>query len=131
MNDGKRIILTKAQEADRKKQYNRDHQIIKGRFTFKEVPGGTLCFSYFKYKGDEVLRYELKDGETYDLPYMVAKHLATNVFNEVYQNQVDSEGRPVQVATSKIHRTAFERLDFDDDSFVPSNIISVEKQIIV
>ncbi len=126
----KKHTISKEKEAQRKKQSEKDHQMIKGRFTFKEVPGGTLCFSFLKYKGDNVLRYELKDGETYTLPYMVAKHLATNVYNEVYQNQVDPDGRPIQVATSKIHRTGFERIDFDDESFIPSNIITVENKLI-
>ncbi len=62
---------------------------------------------------------------------MVAKHLATNVYTEVFQNQVDKDGRPIQVATQKIHRTGFERLDFEDDSFIPSNIITVQKELIV
>lgn len=125
-----KVVITKEQEATRKKQSEKDHQMIKGKFTFKEVPGGTLCFSFFKYKGDNILRYELKDGEIYTLPYMVAKHLAMNVYNEVFQNQVDADGRPIQVATSKVHRTGFERIDFDDDSFIPSNIITVENKLI-
>ena len=131
MYASKKVTITKEKEAERKKKYIKDHQMVKGRFTFKEVPGGVLCFSFFKYKGDNVLRYELKDGEIYTLPYMVAKHLAMNVYNEVYQNQVDKDGRPIQVATSKIHRTGFERLDFDDDSFIPSNIITVQNELIV
>ena len=127
MSKIKEVKLTKEQEIARKKKFERDHQMVKGRFTFKEVPGGTLVFSHRIYKEDNTKKYELKDGEIYTLPYMVAKHLATSVYNEVYQNQVDKDGRPVQVATSKIHRTAFERLDFDDEEFIPSTIITVEK----
>src|SRR5258706_6122791 len=113
MSRSKEVKLTKEQELALKKKYERDHQMIKGRFTFKEVPGGTLVFSHRIYKDDKTLKYELKDGEIYTLPYMVAKHLATNVYNEVYQNQVDKDGKPIQVATSKVHRTGFERIDFD------------------
>lgn len=127
----KKVTITKEKEAERKKKYERDHQMVKGRFSFKEVPGGTLCFSFFKYKGDPILRYQLKDGEVYTLPYMVAKHLATNVYENIYQDQLDQEGKHIHVATSKKHRTNFERLDFDDDNFIPSNIVTVEKQIIV
>lgn len=126
----KKAVLTKEQEEIRKKQREKDLTMVKGRFTFKEVPGGTLVFSFFKYKGDKVHKYELKDGEIYTLPYMVAKHLAKSVYTEVYQNQVDEHGRPIQVATSKIHRTGFERLDFDDDSFVPTNIITIQKPLV-
>jgi len=126
----RKIELTKEQKEARKKQFEKDHTMVKGRFTFKEVPGATLVFSFFKYKEDKPKRYELKDGEIYTLPYMVAKHLATNVYEEIYQNQVDKDGRPIQVATSKRHRTGFERIDFDDDNFIPSNIITVEKQLI-
>jgi len=126
----KKTELTKEQKEIRKKQFEKDHTMVKGRFTFKEVPGATLVFSFFKYKEDgRPKRYELVDGETYTLPYMVAKHLATNVYEDVYQNQVDKDGRPIQVAISKRHRTGFERIDFDDDNFVPSTIITVDKTL--
>ncbi len=127
----KKITITKEKEAERKKQYDRDHIMVKGRFSFKEVPGGTLCFSFFKYKGDKILRYQLKDGEVYELPYMVAKHLATGVYEDIYQDQVDKDGKAIHVAVSKKHRTGFERLDFDDDNFVPSPIVTIEKPLTV
>lgn len=127
----RKVELTKEQKESRKKQFEKDHTMVKGRFNFKEVPGGTLVFSFFKYKEDKPKRYELVDGETYTLPYMVAKHLAMNVYEDIYQNQVDKDGRPIQVAISKRHRTGFERIDFDDDNFIPSNIITVEKQLAV
>ena len=122
----KKHTISKEKEAERKRQFEKDHKMIKGIFHFKEVPGGTLCFSYSKYK-ETPLRYALVDGETYELPYMVAKHLAKDVFTEVFQNQVDKDGRQIAVATSKIHRTGFERIDFDDESFIPSTLITVEK----
>ncbi len=131
MYAAKKAVISKEKEAERKKQHTKDHQMVKGRFTFKEVPGGVLCFSYFKHKGDEVLRYELKDGDIYTLPYMVAKHLAKDVFTEVFQNQVDKDGKPIQVATSKIHRTGFERLDFDEDIFVKPDAITIEYEEVI
>lgn len=116
--------------AERKKNYERDHTIVKGKFVFKEVPGGTLVFSFVRYKEDPIYRYSIKDGDVVELPYMVAKHLAKGIFEEVYSNQVDQQGRPITVATSRRHRTGFERLDFDDDNFIPSNIIMADTRLV-
>lgn len=122
--------LSKAVNDKLKKEYERDHQKIKGRFRFLEVPNGTLVFSFAKYKNDPIYRYTLQDNEIVELPYMVAKHLATNVYTSVFQNQLDENGRQIHVPASKIHRTSFERIDFDDDSFIPSPIVTLENKII-
>jgi hypothetical protein len=130
MSEKKPVARTKEQEAEYKKRFDRDHQMVKGRFRFLEVPGGTLVFSFVKWKEDKIHRYSIQDEEIIELPYMVAKHLAQNVYTDVYTNQVDQDGRPITVATQKTHRTSFERLDFDDDSFIPSPIITVDKTFI-
>ncbi len=123
-------LKTKEAEAQHKKEWDKNHTIVKGRFVFKEVPGGTLVFSYVRYQGDPIFRYSLKDGDIVELPYMVAKHLATGCYEEIYTNQVDSAGKPITVASSKRYRTGFERLDFDDDNFIPSNIIMAETRLV-
>lgn len=126
---GQKAKKSKISEADLKKRYERDHVMVKGRFRFIEVPGGILEFSFSRYKDDPIYRYSLKDGEILELPYMIAKHLATGVYNEVYQHQVDEHGKPITVSVSKIHRTAFERIDFDDDDFIPSPLVTVETNL--
>jgi len=121
--------MTRSKEVEKlyKKNYERDHKMVKGKFSFLEVPGGTLRFSYIKYDGDKTLRYELKDGEVYELPYMVAKHLATDVSYPVHSFQTDELGKPVMAIGRTVHRTGFQRLDFlEDDDFVPSKIITAE-----
>jgi len=32
----------------------RDNELVKGKFVYDEVPGGTMTFSYRKYKADGV-----------------------------------------------------------------------------
>jgi hypothetical protein len=124
------VTLTKEQEKKFKKQFELDHQMIKGKFSFLEVPGGELRFSYQKYDKDPLMRYKLKDGETYELPYMVAKHLAQDVKYPVHSFQQDEFGKPIMAVGRMVHRTAFQRLDFDDNDFIPSKIVTAEAVVI-
>lgn len=121
------MARTKEQEKRYQKQYTKDHVMVKGKFKFNEVPGGLLRFTYLKYKGDNTLKYELTDGEVYDLPYMVAKHLAHDVAYPVHAFETDEHGKSIVKVGRMVHRTSFERLDFlDDDDLVPSKILTAE-----
>lgn len=94
----------------------RDNELVKGKFTFEEVPGGTLTFPYRKYKGDKIITYSLKDGEIYSIPKGVAKHLATTGKYPIHEYTTDEKGNPfVRVGRVK-KRYNFESLEFFDDS---------------
>jgi hypothetical protein len=109
-------------------EWERDHKMVRGRFTWNECPGGTLTFPFHKYPGDQIETYNLKDGEVTEIPYMVAKHLAKDVFYAVHHNEVDKDGKSSIRIGKKIHRTGFSTLDFEDDNdFIPSRIVTVEK----
>lgn len=92
----------------------KDAKLVKGRFNYLEIPGGTLRFVYRAYKGDPVIRYELKDGEIYQLPVGVAKHLNNNVGRIEHKYLLDAHGRPSQLAQHRIRRCTFENLEFMD-----------------
>jgi hypothetical protein len=110
-----------------KKMFERDHKIVKGKFSFLEVPGGELRFSYQKYEEDPLLRYKWKDGDIVEVPYMVAKHIAQDVKVPVHGFQTDEFGKPIVKVSDWKHRTAFQRLDFlDDEEFTPSKIVTAE-----
>src|SRR5882757_10396624 len=63
---------------------DRDRQIVKGIFRFYEVPGGILQFSIRLWKEDQVENYTLKDGDVYELPLGVARHLNKNCWYPVH-----------------------------------------------
>jgi len=93
---------------------SRDSQLVKGRFNYTEMPGGTLSFVYKAYEGDPVIRYDLKDGEIYYLPISVARHLNNNVGYNESTYLLDKNGKPSTIATRKVRRCAFESLEFID-----------------
>jgi len=110
----------------------RDNEIVRGMFRFDEVPGGTLIFSYRKYKKDPIRNYSLIDGNTYEIPRGVAKHLAVTGSYPVHEYQTDMNGNAVVRIGRKKRRYSFESLGFfedieDDISSEDSKIFTVEK----
>jgi hypothetical protein len=89
-----------------------DRRPVKGIFRFNEVPGGTLRFSYLKYKGDPIEKFELTDGEVYTLPLGVAKHLRNSGWYPIHSYALDEENRPSKRIGQKVHRYSFEPLEF-------------------
>ena len=105
----------------------KDNEMVKGRFVFYEVPGGTLNFSFKKYKGDPIKSYSLKDGEIYTLPRGVAKHLVSSGSYPVHEYMTDERGKPVVRIGRRKRRYGFESLDFFDDIEEESKIVTAEK----
>ncbi|HXB11352.1 MAG TPA: hypothetical protein VNZ45_05155, partial [Bacteroidia bacterium] len=54
---------------------DRDREKVKGIFRYHEVPGAAFAFCHRIYKEDPVEKYNLLDGEMYELPLGVARHL--------------------------------------------------------
>ena len=113
-------------EAPSKKQldmeYDKDHEAVRGIFRFHEVPGGTLNFVFKKWKGDDVLHYTMVDGQVYNIPLMVAKHLNKNCWYPVHDYELDDLGKfnnryRIQ---KKVRRMSFQSLEFvDSDDITP------------
>ena len=84
------------------KKYKYDMQKVTGLFTFNEIPGGTLDFNYRRYK-NEILKYSLKDGETYTVPRMIAEHLRTSgvIISHEYEKDINGELAMVQNSNKK------------------------------
>lgn len=93
----------------------RDGKMVKGIFRFHEVPGGSLSFSFRKYKGDPVDDYTMTDGETYEVPLRVAVHLKESGWYPIHKYAVDENGLPTKVIGKKVKRYTFESLDFIAD----------------
>ena len=113
-------------------------------FSFHECPGGILSFNFRGYNftrpGDEIEHYDLIDGQTYELPLAVAKHLNNNCWYPEYEylptdkgvqsGFIDSHGgrkRQYLRIRRKVKRASFQSMDFFDvESLKPDrNIVEV------
>ena len=93
----------------------RDNELVKGKFVYDEVPGGTMTFSYRKYKADGVKTYTIKDGEIRTLPKCVAKHLATTGKVPIHEYATDENGKSFERVARFKRRYNFESLEFFED----------------
>lgn len=111
--------INMAQQRDRKK--------VRGMFKFYEVPGGVLNFVYNNYKEDPVEKFSLVDGEVYEIPLGVAKHLNKNGWYPVHQYKDTDTGVKMRIG-QKVHRFGFQSLDFTDmDELAPEKeLVTVE-----
>jgi hypothetical protein len=133
---------------------DKDNELVTGVFQNLEnrATGGSkgaLVFSYKAYAGDPYEFYELHDGERYQLPRGVVRHLNTNCFYREYHHLnnaalggnnvagdtplrvgVASDGRLQKQqyqASRKVHRFAFHNLEYmeDDGDMAQTNLIEV------
>jgi hypothetical protein len=99
-------------------QKEMDLRIVRGRFEFNEIAGkgATLEFSYGSiYKDVPIKKYKLVDGETYELPYMVAEHLQEDGKYAVNSYMQDENGKIHAKAGSFVRRYNFVPLGFDGE----------------
>lgn len=89
-----------------------DHRMVKGIFRCYEPRGGSFTFSFKKYKGDQILKYTMVDGETYEIPLMVAKHLNQDCWYPKHSYVMDMNGLPTVDAGKKVQRCSFDSLEF-------------------
>lgn len=95
-----------------KSQREQDHKMVKGVFRCYEPRGGSFKFSFKKYRGDQVYTNTLVDGETYEVPLMVAKHLNQNCWYPKHSHVLDANGQPTVQVGQKVKRCSFESLEF-------------------
>lgn len=134
MSDGRTQTSSEAKNApktkkDLKYMRDKDREMVRGIFRFFEVPGGTMAFSFRKYKEDEIETYTLNDGSIYTLPRGVAYHLSNNCWYPEHAYKMDEQGKPSVQVTKKKRRCSFEPLDFMDPNdlaeLTPSNLETV------
>ena len=131
MSDGRSQTSSETKNApktkkDLKYMRDKDREMVRGIFRFFEVPGGTMAFSFRKYKEDEIETYTLEDGSIYTIPRGVAHHLSNNCWYPEHAYKMDEQGKPSVQITKKKRRCSFEPLDFMDPNeradLTPSNI---------
>ena len=106
--------IEKKPKVNLKYQRDKDREPVRGIFKFYEVPGGSVSFCYKAYKGDQVERYDLFDGQIYTIPLGVAKHLNKNGWYPVHQYATDEYGKPIMKIGQKVRRFGFQSLEFVD-----------------
>jgi hypothetical protein len=120
----------KLTKANLKYMRDKDREMVKGIFKYYEVPGACMEFVYKAYKEDPLEKYTLWDGEAYNLPLGVAKHLNKNGWYPVHAHAQDADGRVVAKVGQKVRRFGFQSLEFVDiEDLTPqgSPLVTVEK----
>lgn len=106
----------KVEVQDLRKSREKDNKVVKGIFRCYEPVGGSFTFFFKKYKGDPVLKLTMKDGEAYDVPLMVAKHLNQNCWYPKHSYVMDQDGVPIVNSGKKVKRCSFEGTEFMEDN---------------
>lgn len=101
-----------------KKEYERDHTIVRGIFKNLESPGSSTTFPFRKWPGDKLEMITLKHDEEREVPYMVARHLNENCIVEEDQSYILGPNGLPQLSGIKRYRQRFAFLstsfkDFD------------------
>lgn len=89
-----------------------DAKLVKGVFQDNEVKGGHVTFPFKKWKGDELKVYTLIDGEEYELPIAVVKHLNSGCCYDQHSYLQDVHGKPLK-SGRKVHRFAFKVSEYN------------------
>lgn len=114
-----------------KSMCDRDREKVKGIFRFYECEGGVLSFSFKAYKWDDVVKYTFIDGDVYEIPLGVAKHLNKNGWYPVHSYMMDKDGKPIMRMGQKKRRFGFQSLEFIDPQEIgeskASEIITVNQ----
>lgn len=94
------------------KQYAEESKLVKGVFKNIECPGGTESFAFRKFPQDPIRMYELADGQTYEIPLAVARHINNTCNEKQHQWVVDAQGKKTVDVTRGRQRFQFLSTEF-------------------
>lgn len=94
------------------KKRKEDSKIVAGVFKNIESPGAKVEFTYRAHKGEPIRKYSLEDGQTYDLPLGVAKHINNQCQYKKSKYLVNAQGKPIVTDDKPIQRYQFTSTDF-------------------
>ena len=83
-----------------------ESKLVKGIFQDNEVRGGSVKFCFRKFKGDPLKEYHLFDGQEYELPLAVVRHLNSGCAYHNHHFILDAHGQPTK-SVKKTHRFSF------------------------
>ena len=88
-----------------------DSKKVKGIFQYHELHGGTLSFCFKKWKGDTLQHYTLVDGQEYELPLGVVRHLNSDCSTEEHSYLLGPDGKHIKTGR-KIPRFSFKSREY-------------------
>lgn len=93
--------------------WKEESRMVKGIFRCRQPAGGNVKFCFRKFKWDKTKWYTMFDGETYEVPLAVARHLNNNCNYPVHSHILGADGNPLlDVGGKKESRMNFESTEF-------------------
>ena len=89
-----------------------ESRLVKGIFQDNELKGGSVRFPFKKFRGDKIVDYHFIDGQEYEIPLAVVKHLNNNCayVQDAYVSGglMGPDGKPLKNPNAKkFHRFTF------------------------
>lgn len=94
------------------KHRKEDAKLVKGIFKNLECVGGDVEFAHHEYKGEPTRVYHLIDGQEYEIPFGVAKHLNRQCKYKKSKHLVDKNGNKMVTSDTPIQRYQFISNDY-------------------
>jgi len=95
------------------RMWKEESRLVKGIFRFREPAGGNVQFYFRKYKWDPTQEYIMQDGEVYEVPLAVARHLNANCNYPIHSHILGADGKPTVDTKGRVKsRMNFEGLEF-------------------
>jgi len=89
------------------------NKMVKGVFRCHEPRGGSVTLVWREYKGDPMRRWTFQDGQEYEIPKGLAKHLNSNCKYYKHSHILGPDGNPlVDQKGKEVSRMNFESLEF-------------------
>lgn len=116
--------------ADINKMIEHNNQMVRGRFNYKENPGGRFKIANKMGKGTKLFRETFIDGHEYTIPLFVAKYINEKCNYPRLTAAVDEKGReiPNTCVEVKVQRAEFSIYEFiTPEMMVPKDLVKVGK----
>ncbi len=92
---GRRMRPTKKTSSEELEKLRKEaNKNVKGIFRCHEPKNGEVTLVWREYKGDPVRRWTLRDGQEYEIPLGLAKHLNNNCKYYIHKHIMNSDGTP-------------------------------------
>jgi hypothetical protein len=123
---------------------DRDAELVTGIFKNNEEPGQSTSFRFKAYPGDDFKEWFFEDGEKYQIPRGIARHLNTACYTKEYKHLPSEagtfgiraavkDGSPARneqlMSERKVYRYSFLSLEFQEDDLdmQPSKLFQISK----
>ncbi len=120
----------KLNESEIFKMQEHDTQLVKGRFNYKENPGGKFKFSMKLGKKFPLFREAMIDGREYTIPLGAAKYINSHCRYPRLVNATDDKGREIPGTSVEIQvqRAEFSIYEFiTPEMTVPKDLVKIVK----